>query len=345
MSHDHKGITDKDFELAKKIEEVVQWQPASKAARSRARPRTTCASPTSSTTRPRPEPRRADCRARPAGLRSVPDNLPGGKRAGGAPHGVPRRGLPVLLACAVTISRSRPTARRCGWWAPPCPSPSASSSARRPPPGPRSSMARPRPSMRPSPMRPTCCASSSLPLFGGLGHRCRGHARRFWRWPSGPAASSTMPARAGCWPIVRAMQDGGWVTATLAEVRNRADLVLFVGTDAQADGAPLRRALPRTDRDTLFGPLRRELVYLGSGLQPPPHRCRASSPCPADRAWRRRSRPCARSVAGAPAARAQRWPDCRSADLQALADRLRPASYAVDRLGGAATCPAAIPTC
>jgi 4a-hydroxytetrahydrobiopterin dehydratase len=27
MTHDHKGITDKDFQLAKKIEEVVAWQP------------------------------------------------------------------------------------------------------------------------------------------------------------------------------------------------------------------------------------------------------------------------------------------------------------------------------
>jgi 4a-hydroxytetrahydrobiopterin dehydratase len=28
QTHDAKGITDKDFELAKKIEEVIQWQPA-----------------------------------------------------------------------------------------------------------------------------------------------------------------------------------------------------------------------------------------------------------------------------------------------------------------------------
>ncbi|MGH8474395.1 MAG: 4a-hydroxytetrahydrobiopterin dehydratase [Methylococcales bacterium] len=28
MNHAAKGITNKDFELAKKIEEVVQWQPA-----------------------------------------------------------------------------------------------------------------------------------------------------------------------------------------------------------------------------------------------------------------------------------------------------------------------------
>ena len=28
MNHEAKGVTDKDFELAKKIEEVIQWQPA-----------------------------------------------------------------------------------------------------------------------------------------------------------------------------------------------------------------------------------------------------------------------------------------------------------------------------
>jgi len=27
MTHDAKGITDKDFELAKKIEEVICWRP------------------------------------------------------------------------------------------------------------------------------------------------------------------------------------------------------------------------------------------------------------------------------------------------------------------------------
>lgn len=32
MTHSAKGITDKDFELAKKIEEVVQWRPAADSA-------------------------------------------------------------------------------------------------------------------------------------------------------------------------------------------------------------------------------------------------------------------------------------------------------------------------
>ena len=30
MNHAAKGVTDKDFELAKKIEDVVQWQPGKK---------------------------------------------------------------------------------------------------------------------------------------------------------------------------------------------------------------------------------------------------------------------------------------------------------------------------
>ena len=32
QTHSHGGITDKDFELAKKIEEVVLWRPPSGAA-------------------------------------------------------------------------------------------------------------------------------------------------------------------------------------------------------------------------------------------------------------------------------------------------------------------------
>jgi formylmethanofuran dehydrogenase subunit B len=66
---------------------------------------------------------------------------------------------------------------------------------------------------------------------------------------------------------IRTMQDSGWVTATLAEVRNRADLVLFVGTDTAAITPRfVERCLAPTA--TLFGSIRRELVYLGDGLEP-----------------------------------------------------------------------------
>ena len=50
QNHAAKGITDKDFELAKKIEDVVHWQPGKEEDRSRARRRRISASPISSTT-------------------------------------------------------------------------------------------------------------------------------------------------------------------------------------------------------------------------------------------------------------------------------------------------------
>ena len=39
QNHAAKGITDKDFELAKKIEDVIQWQPGKEGQRSKARRR------------------------------------------------------------------------------------------------------------------------------------------------------------------------------------------------------------------------------------------------------------------------------------------------------------------
>ena len=70
MNHAAKGVTDKDFELARKIEEVVQWRPGPEA-RSRERPPTTSASPISNTTNPRtPGRRRAGARHRLSVLRS-----------------------------------------------------------------------------------------------------------------------------------------------------------------------------------------------------------------------------------------------------------------------------------
>ena len=50
MNHAAKGVTDKDFALAKKIEEVIQWRPATEGeARSKERPRRTHVSLTSAT--------------------------------------------------------------------------------------------------------------------------------------------------------------------------------------------------------------------------------------------------------------------------------------------------------
>ncbi len=72
---------------------------------------------------------------------------------------------------------------------------------------------------------------------------------------------------AGLMANILAMQSGGWVTGTLAEVRNRAQLVLFVGTDAVS---VMPRFLERVLRPqkTLGGvdPATRRLVYLGQDI-------------------------------------------------------------------------------
>ena len=114
MTHDHKGITDKDFELAKKIEEVVQWQPGPgrRGARGHARGRS-CASPTSSTTSPRLElPARI---ARPGGRYGLAAIRPPGEASWLRWQGWSARWSARSARWAATISRSRSTAPRCVW--------------------------------------------------------------------------------------------------------------------------------------------------------------------------------------------------------------------------------------
>mgnify|MGYP001170052383 CR=1 FL=1 len=63
------------------------------------------------------------------------------------------------------------------------------------------------------------------------------------------------------------LQDSGWITTTLAEVKNRADLVILVGTDVVSR---FPRFFERFvwNRETLFGhdPQQRQIIYLGQGL-------------------------------------------------------------------------------
>jgi 4a-hydroxytetrahydrobiopterin dehydratase len=50
QNHSAKGITDKDFELARKIEDFVSWRPAKRAASSKGRRPAISDSPISNTT-------------------------------------------------------------------------------------------------------------------------------------------------------------------------------------------------------------------------------------------------------------------------------------------------------
>lgn len=64
------------------------------------------------------------------------------------------------------------------------------------------------------------------------------------------------------------LQELGWLNATLSEVRNRADLLLFVGTDARHFPRFHERVLSQPSQ---FGawPRGRTLIYLGEDLQAP----------------------------------------------------------------------------
>jgi formylmethanofuran dehydrogenase subunit B len=74
-------------------------------------------------------------------------------------------------------------------------------------------------------------AASRLPVFGGLGTDTDG-MRAVLRLAERTGGVVDHAGSPGLFANILAMQSRGWVTATLAEVRNRTDLLLFVGTDA-----------------------------------------------------------------------------------------------------------------
>lgn len=84
------------------------------------------------------------------------------------------------------------------------------------------------------------------------------------------------------------VQDAGWITATLAEVKNRADLVVLLGTDAVSR---FPRFFERFvwNEESMFDldPRSREIVYVGQGLDmragyAPGGRVPTSIPCRID---------------------------------------------------------------
>ena len=121
-------------------------------------------------------------------------------------------------------------------------------------------------------------AASALPLFSGLGTDVAG-MRAALALAERTGGILDHAGTGGLLANIRAWQDGGTVTTTLAEVRNRADLVLVVATDiaAVASRFPERCLAPATG---LFGPISRRIVHLGPGRPLPGADI---LPCPADR--------------------------------------------------------------
>lgn len=68
---------------------------------------------------------------------------------------------------------------------------------------------------------------------------------------------------------VLAMSDRGWVMTTLTEIKNRADLVIFVGTDA-TEHSRFHERIIWPEEAMFIEPEARELVYLGKKLNTKP---------------------------------------------------------------------------
>lgn len=69
------------------------------------------------------------------------------------------------------------------------------------------------------------------------------------------------------WRSTRVVQDVGYVTTTLAEVKNRADLIVLVGTDVVSKASRFFERYVWND-EAMFepAPAARRIVYLGGGL-------------------------------------------------------------------------------
>jgi formylmethanofuran dehydrogenase subunit B len=107
--------------------------------------------------------------------------------------------------------------------------------------------------------------ASRLPLLAGLGTDTAG-ARAALALAEATGGVLDHAGGAGLFANIRTLQDAGWVTATLAEARNRPDLIVFVGTDAAITPRLLQRLLGAGPR--LAQPVPPALVALGPKAPP-----------------------------------------------------------------------------
>ena len=106
--------------------------------------------------------------------------------------------------------------------------------------------------------------AAKAPLFGGLGTDVRG-SRAVGRLADRTGATLDHMNSAAAVRNLLVLQDGGWITTTLSEIRNHCDLLVAVGGDIVSR---FPRFFERTlgAADTLFGaraPV--EILFLGTG--------------------------------------------------------------------------------
>ncbi|WEN42968.1 Formyltransferase/hydrolase complex Fhc subunit B [Thauera sp. GDN1] len=103
-------------------------------------------------------------------------------------------------------------------------------------------------------------AAARLPLFGGLATDVQG-MRALYRLANVRGAILDHAHGEAMMPALRMLQDRGQMFTTLAEIRNRADLIVCVGTDA-VSGHPefFRRCAPVEGKDSAA-----RVVFLAAG--------------------------------------------------------------------------------
>ena len=103
--------------------------------------------------------------------------------------------------------------------------------------------------------------NSKQPLFAGLGTEVQGMRAIVKLAEKTNAILDHMHSDATV-SNTRAMQNSGWLTTTLAEVKNRADVILAIGTDITSSHPRFFEKLVH-NQDSLFNKPSPEVIYLG----------------------------------------------------------------------------------
>jgi len=172
-------------------------------------------------------------------------------------------------------------------------------------------------------------AGARQPLLAGLGTDVQGarEAARLADRLGGVLDHMNSPAAIRNTMV---LQDGGWIITTLSEIRNRADLLLVVGTDVVSR---FPRFFERciANRETLFGADREcEVIYLGrAGTPGPSVPERKASVIPCDVARLHEGFGAMRALLAGRRLDAAEAAGRPIGDWQALADRMKRAHYGV----------------
>jgi formylmethanofuran dehydrogenase subunit B len=111
----------------------------------------------------------------------------------------------------------------------------------------------------------TILSKANQPLFAGLGTEVQG-MRALMRLAEKTSATLDHIHSEGTIHNTLAMQNSGWQTTTLTEIKNRADVILAIGTDIVSSHPRFFEKLV-WNTDSLFNKPKPEVIYLGVAEQ------------------------------------------------------------------------------